>query len=215
MLFGKLVDRNKMLWLFALLFVAFVCVRLFLVWPRSRRSKAGVVRQKRSVRTMIVLGSGGHTSELLPVAAALPKHVYTPRLYVVSESRSKEKAAALEQKNSDFEVFTIPRAREVGQSYFTSIVTTLYALVHSLWLVMAKRPELILCNGPGICIPIIFASLLLRFVWGQKASRVVFIESGCRVDKVIFVVRFGFLLFKKKRVQVVIVWFDFVSFAND
>lgn len=40
-------------------------------------------------------------------------------------------------------VHTIPRSREVGQSYITSVWTTLYALGYSAVLVLRERPELV------------------------------------------------------------------------
>ncbi|KAI3886464.1 hypothetical protein MKX03_036751 [Papaver bracteatum] len=42
-------------------------------------------------------------------------------------------------------------SREVGQSYLTSIGTTIIALVHALLLMIKIRPQAILCNGPGTC----------------------------------------------------------------
>jgi beta-1,4-N-acetylglucosaminyltransferase len=171
-------------WMIAIVFVVLglIAVRLFLVWPRL--GKRRVARGKRCVKTMVVLGSGGHTSELLPVVMNLDRSVYSPRIYVVADARSSDKASAWEQTSKDFEICSIPRAREVGQSYVTSVATTLHALVHSVWLVLSRRPELILCNGPGICIPIAVAALIFRFFSGTKACSVVFIESGCRVEKV-------------------------------
>ena len=44
---------------------------------------------------------------------------------------------------------TIPRSREVGQSYLSSIQSTLRALLHSLSLVLFEQPSLLLVNGPG------------------------------------------------------------------
>ncbi len=46
-----------------------------------------------------------------------------------------------------FELLTIPRSREVGQSYATSVLTTLYAIAHAFWLVRSVRPELV---GAGV-----------------------------------------------------------------
>ncbi|RRT54701.1 hypothetical protein B296_00032978 [Ensete ventricosum] len=48
----------------------------------------------------------------------------------------------------------IYRSREVGQSYIISIGTTLIATAHALWLVIRIRPQVIICNDPGTCIPL-------------------------------------------------------------
>ena len=47
----------------------------------------------KKVTTMIVLGSGGHTTEILRLASALNKDVYQPRTFVIAEtdSSSEEK----------------------------------------------------------------------------------------------------------------------------
>ena len=75
----------------------------------------------------------------------------------------------------------IPRSREVGQSYVSSVFSTLYSIAHSLRVVYSARPELILCNGPGTCLPIIVAAWLYK-LWLFRPCRVVFIESFCRVE---------------------------------
>lgn len=38
----------------------------------------------------------------------------------------------------------IYRSREVGQSYITSVGTTLIALTHALWLMVKIRPQVVL-----------------------------------------------------------------------
>lgn len=85
----------------------------------------------------------------------------------------------------------IYRSREVGQSYITSVWTTLIAMVHALWLMIKIRPEVvlclsllgsfinlhvnllqfewfcvatiqILCNGPGTCIPLCAIAFIFK-----------------------------------------------------
>lgn len=61
-----------------------------------------------------------------------------------------------------FKVFRVPRSREVRQSYISSVFSTLRASLHAFPLVFTERPDLLLCNGPGTCIPICVAFCLLR-----------------------------------------------------
>jgi len=75
----------------------------------------------------------------------------------------------------------LPRSREVGQSYATSVLTTMYALVHAVVLVLRSRPSLLLCNGPGTCIPIAAVAIGLRWL-GIKYVTVMYVESICRVE---------------------------------
>lgn len=49
-------------------------------------------------------------------------------------------AAAAGQEVS---VEVIPRSREVGQSYVTSVFTTLYSLLWAFWMVTRHRPQLV------------------------------------------------------------------------
>jgi hypothetical protein len=59
--------------------IAVVCVvyRLYSVWPRMNSSSS--LTKRDSASCFIVLGSGGHTSEIMPVAEALDPSKYFPR----------------------------------------------------------------------------------------------------------------------------------------
>ena len=74
------------------------------------------------------------------------------------------KSTAKEQERSlrDPKVVRIPRSREVGQSYLTSIFTTLYSLLASMHCVVLERPDLLLCNGPGTCLPVCVSARLFK-----------------------------------------------------
>ena len=146
---------------------------------------------KRTVpcRTLIVLGSGGHTSEMMRIVGGLRLKNYTPRFYVVAkgDEMSQGKVKGFETANGTFgmpsvTVETVPRARKVLQSYFTSIFTTLVATFSSFMIVLRFRPDLVLCNGPGTCIPVCFWAYLLKF-FCLKETKIVYVESLCRVQK--------------------------------
>ena len=92
-------------------------------------------------------------------------------------------------------VYRLPRAREVGQSYPSSVLTTMRSFVRTFILLCRVRPELILANGPGTCVPVIYSAFLLRLLpflpqllypsssepRSSSCCRVVFVESLCRV----------------------------------
>lgn len=42
------------------------------------------------------------------------------------------------------------------------------------------RPDLIICNGPGTCVPICYSAWLLRIL-RIKSVKIIFVESFCRV----------------------------------
>lgn len=101
----------------------------------------------------------------------MSKAAYTPRCYVVAatDKMSGSKALAKEgewassgaggpssrlrsagsqqagagEASAGATVLVIPRSREVGQSYLTSVFTTLRSLAHAAGLVLQQRPQLV------------------------------------------------------------------------
>ena len=158
----------------ALLFVnlALRVVTVMLTPPPPRRSP---------LRTMVVLGSGGHTAEMFAILRALDPGRYRPRQYVIAATDSTSAAkvlrheealaatthppacTAMHPEEADgtavplttdgasegacYDITYIPRSREVGQRYVTSVVTTLRALAFGFVAVFVKRPHVVLCNG--------------------------------------------------------------------
>ncbi|CAI5721970.1 unnamed protein product [Peronospora destructor] len=135
-------------------------------------------------RVMAVLGSGGHTTELLKLIKRLNREVYTPFTFVVAETdKTSQIKTELDWKPTEIDLFaTIPRSREVGQTWSTSVWTTLQSFKSCLCLVYNRRPQLVLCNGPGTCVPICAAVLLFRVFGVHTDSKIVFCESFARVQ---------------------------------
>jgi beta-1,4-N-acetylglucosaminyltransferase len=69
---------------------------------------------------------------------------------------------------------------QVGQSYASSVWTTLVAIRAAVRVLLAARPQLLLCNGPGTCLPLVVAAVLARALLGRPC-RVVYVESVARV----------------------------------
>ncbi len=120
---------------------------LFLLSYKSNDRKLG-----EKVKTLIVLGSGGHTAEMLSLMHTLDLSQYHPRIYVsantdVGVNSSIEKAKKFEkdhnQNESNYVTYTIPRSREVGQSWISTIWTTLNALRASFVLIWQVKPDLV------------------------------------------------------------------------
>uniref|UniRef100_A0AAV2JJ12 UDP-N-acetylglucosamine transferase subunit ALG14 n=1 Tax=Knipowitschia caucasica TaxID=637954 RepID=A0AAV2JJ12_KNICA len=141
-----------------------------------------------SVSVLVVAGSGGHTTEILRLLGSLSS-AYSPRYYVVAQSDSMsedkiqafEKSRPQEDSQAQFGVFRIPRSREVHQSWSSSLLSTINALCYSIPLVFRLRPDVILCNGPGTCVPLCLAGLGLGML-GLKQVVLVYVESLCRVE---------------------------------
>jgi len=195
-------------------------------WPGSPSSsndvfdnylKVNVATEKKTLKTLVILGSGGHTGEMFRLIRSIDRECFSPLVYCHASSdelsRKKVRVVALivvvvqtvetvvclhslkavafetskkNNKNSkrskggedlpskaeEF-LFAIPRSRKVHQSYFTSIFTTLYALFASFFLLLRTRPDFIVCNGPGTCVPIVALAVLLNVImeWNRRDDR--------------------------------------------
>ncbi|CAM4604600.1 UDP-N-acetylglucosamine transferase subunit ALG14 [Caretta caretta] len=165
----------------ALLLLLLLTVRLFL----SRRNSSP---RTAPLSLLVVAGSGGHTTEILRLLSSLSQS-YSPRHYIFADSdkMSEDKIRTFEQKraetfsNSQFTLNRIPRCREVRQSWSSSVLTTLYSILYSFPLTFRLKPDLILCNGPGTCVPVCISALLLEILALKKVI-IVYVESICRVE---------------------------------
>lgn len=177
-----------------LLIVVFVKAAIFLLAIRyfylTNIASAAHARRKKPARTLIVLGSGGHTAEMMTIVKQLNKRNYSPRYYILasSDSNSEAKVLSLEEpttSKNDYELFRIRRSRHVGQSYLTSIFTTIRSIWQCIPLIYRLQPDLVLCNGPGTCVPICLIAFMLKiFVAIDIQCKIVFIESYCRVKTI-------------------------------
>lgn len=141
-----------------------------------------------------ILGSGGHTAEMCIILKGLLQKTrdrsnFRPMKFLVAntDKTSKDKILLtlqeIEQTVCEEDFIYIPRAREVGQSWFTTVFTFLYALVWSFWLVFKEKPRLILCNGPGTCVPFCIAGFLSKLARRSK-TKLVYVESFCRIHDI-------------------------------
>ncbi|XP_017781232.1 PREDICTED: UDP-N-acetylglucosamine transferase subunit ALG14 homolog [Nicrophorus vespilloides] len=172
-----------------ILAILLVLVRIFFLVHKVTTGHTKVWHKKRvnAAKTLVCIGSGGHTTEMLCLMASLDFLKYSPRHYVMArtDETSYLKVVAFENEKTkdakDYFIRTIPRSRAVNQSYFSSIFTTIYSILYCIPMMLRLRPDLILCNGPGTCIPICFIAFLLKaaFICDTK---IVFVESFCRTQ---------------------------------
>lgn len=161
--------------------------RAFWVIRPTRRNQQG----RRGPRTVcVVLGSGGHTSELFANLSELDPKLWRDvrPFYVISatDSHSEQIAVSFEQDiaRRTARCRRIPRAREVGQSYQSSIWTTLKALAACFSFMYTEAPDVILTNGPGVCVPVVAASLLMAVLGLVRRPLLLYTESFTCVDHV-------------------------------
>ncbi|CAL8071567.1 unnamed protein product [Orchesella dallaii] len=139
--------------------------------------------------TMIILGSGGHTKEMLKIIPSLS--ALYPRVYVGANTDplSLDKAMKFENSSNRRQVelgnvkfLMTYRIRAVGQRLLSVVMCSgPYAFLHAAILVLSERPETIICNGPGTCVPFCVVGYLLTKIRILE-TRIVFVESVCRVE---------------------------------
>lgn len=153
----------------ALLILSFV-----LRWLRNRAASQG---------TLVVLGSGGHTAEMCVILQAVGAGnvVYEPRSFVAADTDRTSEAAAVANGTLPHgsRIVRIPRSREVGQSYATAVLSTARSMLAAFAVVWKVKPRLVLCNGPGTCLPVCLAAWSLTAL-GVCRTRIAFVESVCR-----------------------------------
>jgi beta-1,4-N-acetylglucosaminyltransferase len=142
---------------------------------------------------MIVLGSGGHTAEMLLMLTTINLEEFKRRTWVCSDGDgfSAGRADEVEKRigTGVWDVVTIPRARKVHQSLLTTPVSSLYCLWACLALLRRHPPDIILTNGPGTGVIVVLASVILRFFSftmlgdGADKTRIIYVESLARVKK--------------------------------
>ncbi|KAJ8010446.1 hypothetical protein DPEC_G00075160 [Dallia pectoralis] len=173
--------------IFTALSLALLCliVRIYVVIRSGSTCKPG---EKGPISVLVVAGSGGHTTEILRLMDSLSQS-YSPRHYVIADTdkMSEDKIRTFESSKKDigtddqFTIQRLPRSREVLQSWSSSVVSTLNAVLYAIPLMYRLSPDMVLCNGPGTCVPLCAAGLLLGLV-GLKKVLIVYVESICRVE---------------------------------
>ncbi|RMZ87111.1 hypothetical protein DV736_g5658, partial [Chaetothyriales sp. CBS 134916] len=119
--------------------------RLSTILSRPKPEK----RSKEKSHLLIVLGSGGHTAEMLNMLQNINILDFSKRTYVVSsgDNFSAAKAADFESGNEGYDIVTVRRARKVHQSLFTAPITAFLSLYDCVKLLNCS-PDLIITNGP-------------------------------------------------------------------
>jgi len=138
---------------------------------------------------MIVLGSGGHTGEILIMLKKLKLDKFSKVFFVSSHNDLRSEGKAKEvlnldesqiKKNKNIKFLKIYRSRNVGQSFLSSIFTSSYSMMQSIFIILKTRPNLIVTNGPGVAIPLVYIGYILNKLLILSEFKILFIESYCR-----------------------------------
>ena len=120
------------------------------------------------MKLLIVLGEGGHTTELLNLVDLLGER------YRYHYILSQEDALSADQIRRPGQLHTIARPRGKATNKAAAVLRTLWATVQALGILLRVRPAAVVSTGPAIAVPVCLLAKLLR-------ARVIFIETGSRV----------------------------------
>lgn len=124
--------------------------------------------RSNEMRLLVVLGEGGHTTELLSLVDLLGDaydyHYIISKEDNLSASRTKHPGPTY--------ILTRPRGKHTGT--LDSISRTLLTGIESLGVLLRVRPAAILSTGPAIAVPVSIMGKLL-------GARIIFVETGSRI----------------------------------
>lgn len=168
-----------MFWFLVLILatVIAIVIAMVIVYTIRRLLKSPATKPSsgKPVPTMIVLGSGGHTMEMTKLIQHLNWNHYKPVHIVLGSGDKMSLRKIPEELRGKCEVHIIKRSRNVGQSYLTSMITTALATLDAFRLVWRTRPALLICNGPGTCLPLCLCVKMIT------DCVILYVESFCRV----------------------------------
>lgn len=164
-------------------------IRLIYVLPACRlyhqsSSDKKLVDVHKSTEIMVLLGSGGHTGEMLRILTPIDLSTCSRTWFVSSgDSTSLHKVKQYEEtlKGGRATFAELERARKVGEPLASSIFSTIRSLISTitqLW--KLPKPDVLLLNGPGTSVPLAYVLFAMKLL-GLCNTRIVYIESLARV----------------------------------
>ena len=120
-------------------------------------------------KLLVVLGEGGHSTELLNLVEMMgDEYAYH---YIVS----KEDNLSVKRISRTGPIHFLSRPRGKDTGYFSAALRTMWASVQALFVLLRVRPTAILSTGPAIAVPVAILGKLL-------GARIIFVETGSRVQ---------------------------------
>ncbi|CAD2085265.1 UDP-N-acetylglucosamine transferase subunit ALG14, putative [Plasmodium vinckei lentum] len=164
--------------------VALCCLSIFIYIYFFFQKK--IIYNKNSVQNEdieigVVLGSGGHTFEILEILKLIKNDNIIFHFFCANgDNLSKEKAEKGFEKYRKNFVF-IPRCRNIGESYLTALIKFIFVFIYCIFLTYKlNNIKLLIVNGPGTCVPVVFSLLFKKYIFFKKI-KIVYIESVCRI----------------------------------
>lgn len=173
-----------------ILLLVLIPVARFLLHTRRlqhrRLTRAVCIEHVRyAARAVVVLGSGGHTAEMLTMIHDLVHSESLWDITYISTSQDTLSVRKTHDMHADlagfaYRIVEVPRARRVKQPWITSIPTAIHSLFCTARVLYAHRPEVVLLNGPGTAAITGYVAILFNTL-GVLNACVIYVESLARV----------------------------------
>ena len=133
---------------------------------------------------MVIIGSGGHTWEMINLLSKLNWEKYLPT-YIIgySDCSSLNSIKSFENKykrNFFYERIIRPREHHHKLKSIRVLFRSLYCFFKSFEIILRNKPDYILANGPSIYVPIILCAWVLKKLKIIN-TKIIYIESAARV----------------------------------
>jgi UDP-N-acetylglucosamine:LPS N-acetylglucosamine transferase len=119
-------------------------------------------------KLLIVLGEGGHTTEMLKLVDLLEKKYLYSYLVTIEDNLSVKRI------NYKGDIYRVNRPRGKNTNIFLSICITFMVSIKLFFILKKAKPVAILSTGPAIVVP----AAAVGKIFGIK---IIFIETGSRV----------------------------------
>ncbi|CDK27379.1 unnamed protein product [Kuraishia capsulata CBS 1993] len=160
-------------------------------YSSTKRTIDEAMRIPKGTKIMILLGSGGHTGEMIRILGQFSNDSLEnlEKTYVVSsgDETSLLRIKQLEEtlrSGKDTRYIILPRARSVGESSFSALFNTLKSFLYTVRTFVGDFsliPDVLLLNGPGTAVPLAYLVFFFKLI-GLGHTRIVYVESLARVN---------------------------------
>ncbi|CDR43238.1 CYFA0S11e02190g1_1 [Cyberlindnera fabianii] len=184
------------LWTIGLFVYTLLVVRLCFIVPcfsLVKKPTGSTTRWERK-SLMVLLGSGGHTGEMLRMLTSVDSLDRLRKItFVVSSGDTSsivllEKFAKKKRLTKDtYTILELPRARSVGEGLLSSVKSTIIS-TFSTFATLSRQghrighPDILMVNGPGTSVPLCLFFTCWNFL-GESNTRILYIESLARVKR--------------------------------
>ncbi|CCH41904.1 UDP-N-acetylglucosamine transferase subunit [Wickerhamomyces ciferrii] len=174
-----------------LVIIIVLCIRLIFALPslKHHQIKTSPLKSIEDKNVMVLLGSGGHTGEMIRILSGSNTIPKVHNLHFITSSGDSTSLIHLKKFINETNIETktesleLPRARKVGEGFVSSIISTVKSILFTFiqFSKLKIKPDVLIVNGPGTSVPICYYFFLLKFL-GIGKTKIIYIESLARVN---------------------------------